>query len=497
MIRTLQKLGRSLMLPVACLPVAAILMGIGYWLDPVGKGENSIAALFLIEAGDAVIANIGFLFAIGVSVGMAVQSDGTAALSSLVSILMVLTLLSVDSVALFQGVSPEQVHPAFEKINPGNQFVGILCGLIGAFCYNRFKDVKLPDALSFFSGKRCVTILSSGVTLVATLALYILWPTVYTALTALGEAILSTGPVGAGLYAFFNRLVLPFGLHHALNSVFWFDVAGISDIGKFWGTVEGGVPGTTGMYLTGFFPIMMFGVPGGALAMYRTAHTAKRKAIAGLMLSTAFASFFTGITEPFEFSFMFLTPLLYLVHALLTALSVAVCAMLPVRSGFNFSAGFVDWILSFRAPMAQNPLLILPIGLVMFVVYYTLFRFIILRFDLKTPGREDDEAYRREADIVLDIHDYPAMARGILEGLGGADNISSVDSCVSRLRVEVRRHEAVRERKLKAAGAVGVIRPGKTSVQIVIGTNVQFVSDELNRLLKNNSMKIKQKPLDR
>lgn len=481
MMKTLQRLGKSLMLPVACLPVAAILMGIGYWIDPTGWGGNSVIAAFLIKAGAAIIDNIPILFAIGVAIGMSDDGEGTSALAGLVSWLMTQTLLAPGTMSMFLRIEVADVNPAFDNID--NAFIGILCGLIGAFCYNKFKNTKLPDALSFFSGKRSVAIVTAGVTIVAVLILAIIWPPIYSALVAFGKAIIGTGALGAGIYAFLNRLLIPFGLHHALNAVFWFDIAGINDIGKFWGTMEGGVLGQTGMYMTGFFPVMMFGLPAAALAMYHTAKSSRKKIAYGLLFAGALASFFTGITKPLEFSFMFLAPLLYLVHALLTGVSAAICALLPVRSGFNFSAGFVDWFLSFKAPMAQNPWLIIPIGLVFAVIYYFLFRFIITKFNLQTPGREEDDISEEEKNISLDISDFNAMAQAIIEGLGGKENIDSLDNCITRLRVEVRKYELVNEKKIKASGAAGVVRPSKTSVQIVIGTKVQFVADEIKKLI--------------
>lgn len=477
MTKYLQKIGRSLMLPVACLPVAGILMGIGYWIDPTGWGSNSVIALFLIKAGGALIDNMALLFAVGVAVGMADDHDGTAGLAGLVSWLMVQTLLNPGVVALFTGAD---ANAAFGKVN--NQFIGILCGLIGATCYNRFKNTKLPDALGFFSGKRCVAIVTAGITLVVTLILFFAWPIIYSALVAFGKAIVGTGAIGAGIYAFFNRLLIPVGLHHALNSVFWFDVAGVSDLTNFWAGT--GVLGTTGMYMTGFFPVMMFGLPGAALAMYQTAKTKNKKIAAGLLGAAALCSFFTGVTEPLEFSFMFLAPVLYLIHALLTGVSAFVCALLPVRAGFNFSAGFVDWFLSFKAPMAQNPWIIIPIGLVFFALYYIIFRVVIVKMNLKTPGREDDdEVDEKEKKIVLSNSNYAAVAATILEGLGGKGNIASVDNCITRLRVEVKDYTLVDEKKIKSAGVAGVMRPGKTSVQVIVGTQVQFVADEMKKLL--------------
>lgn len=479
--RYLQRLGKSLMLPVACLPVAAILMGIGYWIDPSGWGANSIVAAFLLKAGGALIENMAILFAIGVAIGMSDDNDGTAGLAGLVSWLVVTTLLASGTVAMFKGVDVAEVPAAFSKIQ--TQFIGILCGLIGAACYNRFKNTKLPDFLSFFSGKRSVAIVTAFASLLASLVLYFVWPAIYEGLVSFGKAIMSTGALGAGIYAFFNRLLIPFGLHHALNSVFWFDVADIADIGKFWGSTPGGVLGETGMYMTGFFPVMMFGLPAAALAMYHTAKENKKKVVYGLLVSAALSSFFTGVTEPLEFAFMFLAPGLYLVHAILTGVSVAVLAMLPVRSGFNFSAGLVDWILSFKAPFAQNPLLLIPIGLVVGVIYYFVFRLIITTMNLKTPGREDDDA---EAELKAELgnSDYTEVAKIILEGVGGKENVTSVDNCITRLRLEINDHTLVNEKKIKSAGVAGVIRPGKKSVQVIIGAKVQFVADEFKKLVR-------------
>lgn len=480
MMRYLQRLGKSLMLPVACLPVAAILQGIGYWIDPTGWGANNVIAAFLLKGGGCLIDQMPILFAIGVAVGMSDDNDGTAGLAGLVSWIMTTTLLSTDVVAMLTNTAVEKVDPAFGKVQ--TQFIGILCGLIAAACYNKFKNTKLPDAFSFFSGKRCVAIVTAGASLVSSLVLFFVWPIIYNVLVAVGKFIMDLGPIGAGLYGFFNRLLIPFGLHHALNSVFWFDVAGINDIAKFWGNAEGGVMGTTGMYMAGFFPVMMFGLPAAALAMYHTAKDTKKKAAAGLLMSVAVASFFNGVTEPLEFSFMFLAPALYGVHAVLTGISMAVVAALPVRAGFNFSAGLVDWILSFKAPFAQNPLLLIPIGLAVGAVYYVVFRFVIVKFNMKTPGREDDNI--DETKVELANNDFTGIAKIVLEGVGGPANVTSIDNCITRLRLEIKDYTAVDEKKIKSAGVAGVIRPGKNSVQVIIGTKVQFVADEFKKLCK-------------
>ena len=480
MMRYLQRLGKSLMLPVACLPVAAVLQGIGYWIDPTGWGANNVIAAFLLKGGGCLIDQMPILFAIGVAVGMSDDNDGTAGLAGLVSWLMTTTLRSTDVVAMLTKTAVEKVDPAFAKTQ--TQFIGILCGLIAAACYNKFKNTKLPDAFSFFSGKRCVAIVTAGASLISSLVLFFVWPIVYNALIALGEFIKNLGPVGAGIYGFFNRLLIPFGLHHALNSVFWFDVAGISDIGKFRGQIEGGVLGETGMYMSGFFPVMMFGLPAAALAMYHTAKTTTKKVAAGLLMSAAFASFLNGVTEPLEFSFMFLAPALYVVHALLTGVSMAVVAALPVRAGFNFSAGLIDWLLSYKAPFAQNPLWLIPIGLVVGVIYYVVFRFVIVKFDIKTPGREDDDM--DETKVELANNDFTGIAKIVLEGVGGAANVTSIDNCITRLRLEIKDYTLVDEKKIKSAGVAGVIRPSKTAVQVIVGTKVQFVADEFKKLCK-------------
>lgn len=470
------------MLPVACLPICSILMGVGYMIDSnvmSGLAAANPIAVFLVKAGGALIDNMGILFAVGVAVGMSDDNDGTAGLAGLVSWLMITTLLSSAVVASLKMIPIEEVNPAYGKIT--NQFIGILAGIIGSTCYNKFKNTKLPDWLGFFSGKRSVAIVTGLASVLASLVLFFIWPVVYSALVGFGEAILSTGAIGAGIYAFFNRLLIPVGLHHALNSVFWFDVANVNDIGKFWGTMDGGVMHQTGMYMAGFFPVMMFGLPAGALAMYHTAKDKKKKAVYGILLAGALSAFFTGVTEPLEFAFMFLAPGLYLVHAALTGITAAVVAILPARAGFFFSAGFTDWFFSFKAPFAENPWLLLVVGLVVGIIYYVVFRFVIVKFNLKTPGREDDDI--DETTVKLANNDFTGIAAVILEGLGGKENVTSVDNCITRLRLEIKDYTKVDDKKIKSAGVAGVIRPSKTSVQVIVGTQVQHVADEFKKMM--------------
>ena len=349
-------------------------------------------------------------------------------------------------------------------------------------CYNKFKGTQLPNWLSFFSGKRCVAIVAGVTSIIASVVLLFAWPIVFGALVALGEGILGMKAVGAGLYAFFNRLLIPFGLHHALNNVFWFDTIGIGDLTNYWaGMTSADVSWSLGMYMSGFFPCMMFGVPGAALAMV---HTAKnKKAAIGLLASAALCAFVCGVTEPFEFAFMFLAPVLYLIYAVLYGIFTFVTVLVGFRAGFSFSAGATDLVFSSFLPAAENTWMIIPLGIAAFVVFYLVFRVAIQAFDLKTPGREDEDT-EAEKQAVLANDNFTEVARVILEGVGGKENVTSIDNCITRLRLEIKDYTKVDEKKIKSAGVAGVIRPGQKSVQVIVGTKVQFVADEFKKLCK-------------
>ncbi|MEG9482190.1 N-acetylglucosamine-specific PTS transporter subunit IIBC [Mannheimia sp. HC-2023] len=476
----LQKIGRALMVPVAALPAAALLMGIGYWIDPDGWGANSQLAALLIKSGAAIIDNMSILFAVGVAFGMSKEKDGAAALSGLVGYLVITTLLAPGAVAQLQGIAVDQVPAAFGKIN--NQFIGILVGVISAELYNRFYQVELPKALSFFSGKRLVPIVVSVVMIVVAFILLYVWPVIFGGLVSFGESIKDMGSVGAGIYAFFNRLLIPVGLHHALNSVFWFDVAGINDIPNFLGgaksLAEGkAVVGVTGMYQAGFFPVMMFGLPAAALAIYHSAKPAKKVQVASIMFAAALASFFTGITEPLEFAFMFVAPVLYVVHALLTGISVYIAASMEWIAGFGFSAGLVDLVLSSRNPLAVQWYMLLVQGLVFAVIYYALFRIVIRAFNLKTPGREDDV----EAQAV-NTTSHQERAKQFIDALGGKENLLNIDACITRLRLTLADMSKVNDAQLKALGSKGNIKLGENAFQVILGTEAEFVADAMKKL---------------
>ncbi|MGL5655785.1 MAG: N-acetylglucosamine-specific PTS transporter subunit IIBC [Fusobacteriaceae bacterium] len=472
----LQKIGKSLMVPVAVLPAAAVLMGIGYWIDPSGWGGDSALAAFLIKAGASIIDNMGILFAVGVAFGMSKDKDGSAALAGLVAWLVVTTLLAPGSVAMLKGIPVEEVSPAFKKIQ--NQFIGILCGVIASELYNRYSKVELPKALSFFSGRRLVPILTSVVMMIVSFILMAIWPVVFGGLVSFGISVSKMGAIGAGLYGFFNRLLIPIGLHHALNSVFWFDVAGINDIGNFWAGT--GTKGITGMYQAGYFPIMMFGLVGAAFAFIKTAKPENKAKISSIMLAAGFATFFTGITEPIEFAFMFVAPGLYLVHSILTGISLFIAASMHWTAGFGFSAGLVDFVLSSRLPLANNPLMLIAQGLVFFAVYYFIFVMIITKFNLKTPGREDEEGAKQAETTTKSKHDEVALV--IFEALGGKENIVSVDYCATRLRLEVKNSSIIDDKKIKSVSS-GVLKPTSTSVQVIVGTTVEFVATEFKKLM--------------
>ena len=490
MMKQLQKLGKAMMLPVAALPICGILMGIGYALAPAvmgAEGATSGAAytigFLLIKAGAALIDNMAWLFAIGAAVGLADDHDGTAGLAGLVSFLMMQTLLNPGVVGAVRTLEEGTVdYIAFSKI-AGNSFIGILAAIIGATCYNKFKGTQLPDWLAFFSGKRFVAIATGLASIIVSVILVFVWPIIFGVLVALGNGIVSLGGVGAGIYAFLNRLLIPTGLHHALNNVFWFDTIGLGDLSNYWaGKTSADVGWDLGMYMSGFFPCMMFGIPAAALAIVKNAKN--KKAAIGLVVSAAICAFICGVTEPFEFGFMFLCFPLYVVYAALYGIFTIITYYVGFRGGFCFSAGATDLIFSASLPAAAKTWTIIPLGIAAFIVFFVVFDFAIRKFDLKTPGREDeDEEIESEKKITLKSNDYTALATAVLEGVGGKDNVTGLDYCATRLRFEVKDSTNVKEKEIKAAGAAGVIRPSKTTCQVVIGPKVQFVYDEVKKLL--------------
>lgn len=509
----LQNLGKAIMLPVACLPLCGILMGIGYLLCPASMqggsitGTPAVVGMFLVKAGGALIDHIALLFAVGIGVGMADDGNGAAGIASLVSWLMLTTLLQPDTVKLALPSVAENASAllAFAKIE--NPFIGILAGLIGALSYNRFKNTVLPEWLAFFSGRRSAVIVAGLASILATALLLFIWPVLFAILIQAGQKIAGVGALGAGLYAFLNRLLIPLGLHHALNNVFWFDTIGLGDLTNFWaGKTSADVSWSLGMYMSGFFPCMMFGVPGAALAMVQCAKQNRKSYATGIVASAALCSFVCGITEPFEFAFMFVAPVLYVVYALLYGIFSYVVALSGFRAGFAFSAGATDLLFSASLPAAQETWQIVPLGLAAFVFFYAVFRFLITKFDMQTPGRDEtegtivnstktagqDETKENAAKSTDNIVSESKRIEGfdveaILAGLGGKENILLLDNCVTRLRIEVKDDKTVRKEIIIKAGAKGVIRPGQNSVQVVIGPKVQSIATALREICQGHS----------
>ncbi|WP_422824280.1 N-acetylglucosamine-specific PTS transporter subunit IIBC [Xenorhabdus siamensis] len=492
MLSYLQRIGRALMVPVATLPAAAILVGVGYWIDPTGWGADNPLAALLISSGNSILENMAILFAIGIAYGMSKDKDGAAALTGLVGFMVVLKLCSPAVIAMIKNIPIAEVPVAFSKIN--NQFVGILVGVISAELYNRYSHIELPQALSFFSGRRLVPILNSFLMVLLSFILMFIWPVIYSWLVAFGESITNLGSTGAGLYAFFNRLLIPIGLHHALNSVFWFDVAGINDIPNFLAgaksIAEGtAIPGITGRYQAGFFPIMMFGLPGAALAIYHCARPENRAMVGGIMMAGAFAAFFTGVTEPLEFSFMFVAPVLYVLHAIMTGISVYIAATMHWIAGFGFTAGFIDLLLSSRNPLAVHWYMLIPQGLVFFCLYYVIFRFTIKKFNLLTLGRElfstgQTDGYDIDmAAKTIGPGNIEEEAYKYIAAVGGSGNLTGIDSCITRLRLSVKDSGLINEQAVKRLGASGIIRLNKESVQIIIGTRAELVANAMKKVI--------------
>ncbi|MCU6454324.1 N-acetylglucosamine-specific PTS transporter subunit IIBC [Sphingomonas sp. A2-49] len=457
----LQPLGRALMLPIAALPIAGLLLRLGQ--------SDMLDIAFLSAAGDAMFANLGLLFAVGVATGFARDGNGAAAMAGVVCFLVATngaqvfltvpaaTLAGVPA-ALAAGVTAAWRTAAIDRLEVP---IGIVSGLVGGLFYNRFSTLKLPDYLAFFGGRRFVPIIAGVAGLLIALVLGLSYAPINAGMDALSRGVVAAG--GFGLFAFgvLNRLLLVTGLHHILNNVAYFVVGDYhgktGDLTRFFA----GDP-TAGGFMSGFFPVMMFGLPAACLAMYHTAAPDRRKAVGGMLFSLALTSFLTGVTEPIEFSFMFLAPVLYGVHAVLTGLSEALMNALGVKLGYGFSAGLFDYVLNFGK--ATRPLLLVPIGAVYAFVYYVLFRWTILRFDLPTPGREAVDAGPAAPAVSGD-----ARAAAFVAALGGSANLRSIDACATRLRLAVADAGAIDEPRLRQLGARGVLRPSPTSVQVVVG----------------------------
>ena len=477
----LQKIGGALMLPIAVLPIAGLLLRLG---QPDLLDSASVAA-----AGQAIFSNLGLLFAIGVGVGLARGNHGAAGLASVVAYLVatrgaeVLISVPPEALAGLAGRARDLAGAAYkaQELDKLSVPVGILSGLMSGALYNRFSNIALPSYLSFFGGRRFVPIVSGFGALALALAFGIEWQHLERGMDVLSHAVLNAGAIGLFAYGVLNRVLIVTGLHHIINNIAWFllgDYHGITgDLKRFFA----GDP-AAGAFMAGFFPVMMFGLPAACLAMYHAALPERRRAVGGLLGSIALTSILTGVTEPIEFTFIFLAPALYAVHALLTGTAFIIMNALGVRLGFGFSAGLFDYLLNFSR--ATRPLWLLPVGAVYFALYYGLFRFVILRFDLKTPGRDAAGPTAPPVSERVAPEGRTHAGQAWIAALGGASNLESVDACTTRLRLRIVRQSAVDAEALKALGARGLVRPGAAALQVVVGTVADQLAGEIRAALE-------------
>ncbi|KMM80520.1 N-acetylglucosamine-specific PTS transporter subunit IIBC [Pseudomonas deceptionensis] len=454
-IEGLQRLGRALMLPIAILPIAGLLLRLG--------DADLLNIAIIHDAGNTIFANLALIFAIGIAVGFARDNNGTAGLAGAIGYLVLVSTLKVLDASINMGM-----------------LAGIVSGLMAGGLYNRFKDIKLPEYLAFFGGRRFVPIVTGFAAVGLGVVFGLIWPPIQNGINSLGVLLLESGSIGAFIFGVLNRLLIITGLHHILNNMAWFvfgsftNEAGQVVTGDLTRYFAGDPKG--GQFMTGMFPVMMFGLPAACLAMYRNALPERRKLMGGIFLSLALTAFLTGVTEPIEFAFMFLAPLLYMLHALLTGLSMAITNLLNIHLGFTFSGGAIDMLLGWGK--STNGWMIFPIGLVYFAIYYVVFDYCIRRFKLKTPGREDNPV-AETADLT-----GQQRANAYIQALGGPDNLITVGACTTRLRLELADRSKAQDDALRALGAMGVMRPGRAgSLQVVVGPTADSMADEIRSAL--------------
>jgi PTS system N-acetylglucosamine-specific IIC component len=460
MLNFLQKIGKSLMLPIAVLPAAALLLRLGQ--------DDLLGIPFIANAGYAIFGNLALIFAIGVAIGFSKDGNGAAGLAG----------------AIGYFVLTEGTQAINENINMA-VLGGIISGVIAGLLYNKFSDIKLPEWLGFFGGRRFVPIVTAAAMVVLAGIFGVVWPPIQTGINSIGEWIINAGALGVGVFGLLNRLLIPVGLHHVLNTLVWFEFGEFTnaageivkgDLSRFFAKDP-----SAGIFMSGFFPVMMFGLPAACLAMIVTAKKHLRAQVTGMLLGLALTSFLTGITEPIEFSFMFLSPILYGIHALLTASAMVIAYVLDIHHGFGFSAGAIDFFLNLG--IAQKPWLLLVVGLIYGIIYFLLFTFLITKLNLKTPGRENEEiTSESNSESTTGGDKYAVMAAHFIEDLGGANNLMSIDNCATRLRLQILDMSLINENSLKAHGAKGSMKMSKTNLQVIVGTDVEFVADELRKL---------------
>ncbi len=462
----LQSVGKALMTPVAVLPVAALLLRFGAG-DIPGLTDFTLLNSIMFKAGAAVFDNMYLLFAIGIAFGLAKNNEGAAGLAGAVGVLVCKNVYEVINPDIKTGV-----------------LVGIIMGIVAGVLYNKYHNIKLPEFLGFFGGKRFVPIVTSFAAIFIGILFGYIWPTVQMGLDTFGNAVINAGAIGTFSYGFLNRLLIPTGLHHVLNSIFWFtfgewtNPAGEVVRGDLLRFLAGDPK--AGIFQAGFYPVMMFGLPAAALAMFTTAKPENKKAVGGMLFSVAFTAFLTGITEPLEFSFVFLAPALYFIHAVLTGLALVICQAMGILHGFGFSAGFIDFVVNYNK--ATNPMMLVPVGLGFGAVYYFTFVFFIKKFNIMTPGRED--MVPEETEALYEEMGTAQVAREYIAALGGNGNIVDVEACITRLRLTLKDSAVIDEPKLKFLGAAGVIKLNAQNVQVVVGTRAELLAEEIKKMMK-------------
>ncbi|MBC8061508.1 MAG: PTS transporter subunit EIIC [Clostridiaceae bacterium] len=472
----LQKLGKSLMTPIAALPAAALMLRLGQpdvWKFTGIDWMGNVGITWMAAAGGALFDNLALLFAVGIAVGLADENNGVAGLAGTIGFL-VLTA----------------VAKSFDKTINMGVLSGIFAGIIAAKLYNKYNAIKLPDFLGFFGGRRFVPIVTSFWMVVSGVIAGFVWPLIQDWINAFGNTLADAGPIGAFFFGIFNRGLIPVGLHHVLNSLFWFQFGTFEnaagkvingDLHRFFA-----LDPSAGTYMTGFFPIMMFGLPAACIAMISAAKKENRKAVSGMLLGIAFTSFLTGITEPIEFTFMFIAPVLYGIHALLTGVSLAITSALGIKAGFGFSAGAIDALLNWN--ISTKPFLLVIVGLIFAVIYYFVFLAYITKFNVPTPGREDDGMLYESTSTKKGVgtSDLDVKAAGILEAVGTKSNITTLDACVTRIRLTVKDGSLINQPALKQLGASGVMKLDANNFQIVVGTMADPLVSHMKTIIKNS-----------
>ncbi|MFO6424708.1 N-acetylglucosamine-specific PTS transporter subunit IIBC [Motilimonas sp. KMU-193] len=447
----LQRLGKALMLPIATLPVAGLLLRLGQ--------PDVFAMPFIEAAGSAIFSQMPILFAAAIAAGLSKNSDAAAALAGMVGYFILTEALKVLDPALNLGV-----------------FGGVMIGVLAGELYNKFHDIRLPEFLGFFGGKRFVPIITGLSALGLAVLMSIIWPPVSAGIDAFSNWMLASEVGGKFGYGFVNRLLIPVGLHHIINSIVWTVMGEYNGVTGEMLRFAAGDP-DAGLMLSGFYPVLMFALPASCLAIYHSARKENRPAVGGMLLSIAFTAFLTGITEPIEYTFMFLAPVLYFIHAVLTGVSLAVAAALDIHMSFGFSAGLIDYVLFFNAPAAKNAWMLVPLGLAFSLVYYSLFMLAIRIFNIQTPGREEASVTEQANDL-----DSSELAHSYIRALGGKANLTQIDACITRLRLSIADKSQVDEAQLKALGAKAVVHVGDKNLQVILGPMAEIIAGEMKAI---------------